>query len=243
MDQTADVPRAVQIFSFDEGRPTSPIATRVWRTRSVPIDTFTSVAATHWQMVVMKHQGRTSLTVRGPESKATTMPIPQDTEFLGVQFRVGTFMPNLPVGRLVDRDLTLPAAGTRTFWLNGSAWEFPTFDNVDVFLQRLTRRGLVVDDPLVVAARQGLHAELSSRSVRRRVRHATGLTLGLIRQIERAGHALTLLERGTTILDVVAQAGYADQPHLTRSLRRFLGHTPRRIVRGNTLKSSSRAGT
>ncbi len=227
-----DSPRAVEIFRFDEGRPTSSIAKRIWRTRSVPIDTFTSVAATHWQMVVMRHQGRTSLTVRGPETKATTMPVPQDTDFLGVYFRLGTFMPNLPVARLVDRDLALPAAGTRTFWLNGSAWEFPTFDNVDVFLQRLTRRGLVVHDPLVEVARQGRHAELSSRTLRRRIRHATGLTLGLIRQIERAEHALTLLERGDTILDVVAHAGYADQPHLTRSLRRFLGHTPSRIVRG-----------
>lgn len=231
MDKTADFPRAVQIFRFDEGRPTSPIATRVWRTRSVPIDTFTSVAATHWQMVVMKHQGRTSLTVRGPETKATTLPIPQDTEFLGVQFRVGTFMPTLPVARLVDRDLTLPDAGTRTFWLNGSAWEFPTFDNVDLFLRRLARRGLVVYDPAVEAARQERHPHLSSRSMRRRIRHTTGLTLGLIRQIERAGHALRLLERGATILDAVAQTGYADQPHLTRSLHRFLGHTPHRIVR------------
>jgi AraC-like DNA-binding protein len=231
MDKTTDLPRAVQIFSLDEGRPASPIAKRVWRTRSVPIDAFTSVAATHWQMVVMKHQGRTSLTVRGPETTATTVPIPQDTDFLGVEFRLGTFMPNLPVGRLVDRDLTLPDAGTRTFWLNGSAWEFPTFDNVDVFLRRLTQRGLVVYDPLVEAARQGRHAHLSSRSMRRRILHATGLTLGLIRQIDRAGQALRLLEDGATILDVVAQTGYADQPHLTRSLHRFLGHTPGRIVR------------
>jgi len=233
MDKTNDSPRAVEIFSFDEGRATSPIAAKVWRTRSVPIDTLTSVAKTHWLMVVTKHRGRTSLTVRGPETKASTVPIPQDTDFLGIQFRVGTFMPKLPVARLVDRDLTLPAAGTRTFWLNGSAWEFPTFDNVDVFLQRLTRRGLVVHDPLVDAAHLGRHVELSSRSMRRRIRHATGLTLGLIRQIERAEHALTLLERGATILDVVAHAGYADQPHLTRSLHRFLGHTPSRIVRGH----------
>jgi hypothetical protein len=239
MDKTTDSPRAVQIFSFDEGQPTSPIAKRIWRTRSVPIDTFTSVAATHWQMVVMRHQGQTSLTVRGPETKATTMPIPQDTDFLGVYFRLGTFMPNLPVVRLVDRDLTLPDAGARRFWLNGSAWEFPTFDNVEVFLRRLMHRGLVVNDPLVEAARRGRHQELSSRSVRRRVQRTTGLTLGLIRQIERAEHALKLLETGATILDVVAQTGYADQPHLTRSLRRFLGQTPRRIVP----TSSARAGT
>jgi AraC-like DNA-binding protein len=29
----------------------------------------------------------------------------------------------------------------------------------------------------------------------------------------------------------VEQAGYADQPHLTRSLRRFIGETPAQIMR------------
>jgi AraC-like DNA-binding protein len=45
-------------------------------------------------------------------------------------------------------------------------------------------------------------------------------------QIQRAHTALQLLEGGATILDTVAQAGYADQPHLHRSLTRFLGQTP-----------------
>jgi methylphosphotriester-DNA--protein-cysteine methyltransferase len=57
------------------------------------------------------------------------------------------------------------------------------------------------------------------------------LTHTLITQIERAQRAARLLECGATILDVVERAGYADQPHLGRSLRRFLGHTPARIRR------------
>jgi AraC-like DNA-binding protein len=31
-------------------------------------------------------------------------------------------------------------------------------------------------------------------------------------------------------LDVARQAGYADQPHLTRSLKRFVGQTPSQIA-------------
>ncbi|MCL4303751.1 MAG: hypothetical protein KJ077_49150 [Anaerolineae bacterium] len=31
--------------------------------------------------------------------------------------------------------------------------------------------------------------------------------------------------------DVVYQAGYADQPHLTRSLKHFVGQTPAQIIR------------
>ncbi len=47
----------------------------------------------------------------------------------------------------------------------------------------------------------------------------------------RARHARTLLQQGISILDTVEQAGYADQPHLTRSLKRFMGQTPAQILR------------
>ena len=40
-----------------------------------------------------------------------------------------------------------------------------------------------------------------------------------------------LLKDGTSILDTVVAAGYFDQAHLTRSLKRFVGQTPSDIVR------------
>jgi methylphosphotriester-DNA--protein-cysteine methyltransferase len=60
------------------------------------------------------------------------------------------------------------------------------------------------------------------------------LTQGYIRQIERARHALALLQQGASILDTVHNAGYFDQPHLTRSLKHFMGQTPAQIVRMNS---------
>lgn len=62
--------------------------------------------------------------------------------------------------------------------------------------------------------------------MRHRFLRATGLTQGTILQIERAKRASALLEQGVPILDTVYEAGYFDQPHLTRSLRRFVGKTP-----------------
>jgi AraC-like DNA-binding protein len=40
-----------------------------------------------------------------------------------------------------------------------------------------------------------------------------------------------LLRQGVPILDVVDGEGFSDQAHLTRSLKRFLGKTPRAIAR------------
>jgi methylphosphotriester-DNA--protein-cysteine methyltransferase len=83
----------------------------------------------------------------------------------------------------------------------------------------------------VARAIRGELQQVSTRTEQRRVRQVTGLTHGTIHQIERARQATILLRDGMPILDVVEQAGYYDQPHLTRSLQRFIGLTPARIAR------------
>jgi methylphosphotriester-DNA--protein-cysteine methyltransferase len=93
--------------------------------------------------------------------------------------------------------------------------------------------GLLVHDPVVDDVVQAQPHDLSLRSAQRRLVQATGLTLSTITQIERARHALTLLERGVSILDTVFEAGYFDQSHLTRSMRQFVGQTPAQIARAN----------
>jgi hypothetical protein len=222
--------RAVELFRFERRSSRSPLIEQTWQTRSEPEESFISVAVSQWEMVVTRQRGTARLTVRGPETKATTSPIPQDAEFFGIQFSLGTFMPGLPPGQLVDGSLTLPQATATTFWLEGSEWELPGPDNADVFVGRLVLAGLLVHDPVVPAALQGDVEGLSTRSVERRVSRATGLTRGAIGQIRRAERAAELLRRGVSPPDVAGQAGYADQPHLTRSLRRYEGRTPSQIA-------------
>lgn len=222
--------RALELFTLDRRPVCSPFVDETWRSRSEPEESFISVAASHWQMVVTRQWGAARLTVRGPETRATTVPIPHDAEFFGIRFTLGTFIPGLPPGRLVDRSLTLPQATSMSFLLNGSTWELPGPDNADVFVDRLIRAGLLVHDPVASA---GVHGDVkgwSTRTVERRVSRATGLTGGAIRQIRRAEVAVELLTRGVSPVDVAHRAGYADQPHLTRSLKRFMGQTPSQIV-------------
>jgi AraC-like DNA-binding protein len=223
--------RAAEVFVLEERALHSPFVEKVWRAYSQPEEGFISVAATHWEIVVCRLRDRSYVTVRGPETRATTVPIPQDAEFFGVQFRRGAFMPGLPPAHLVDDALTLPEASGNSFWLHGAAWELPAFDNLDAFVERLVRAGLLARDPVVEAALRGDAVDRSARSVQRRVVRATGLTQDTIRQIERAEQAVALIERGRSILETARLCGYADQAHLTRSLKRFAGQTPGQIVR------------
>ena len=222
--------RAVELFTFERRSVRSSVIEQTWQTRSEPEESFISVAVSHWEMVVTRQDGTARLAVRGPEAQATTSPIPRDAEFFGIQFSLGTFMPGLPPGQLVGHSLTLPQATKTSFWLAGSRWELPGPDNADVFADRLVRAGLLVHDPVVPASLHGEVEGLSTRSVERRVSRATGLTRGAIRQIQRAERAVGLLSRGVPALVVACQAGYADQPHMARSLRRLVGRTPSQIA-------------
>jgi Helix-turn-helix domain len=222
--------RAVDVFEFEQDSARSPLVERVWQTRSVPEESFISVAASNWEMVITRQDSVAWLTVLGPATKATTAPIPEDAEFFGIRFSLGTFMPRLPPGQLVDRGVTLPAATKRSVRLDGYRLELPGRDDVDAFVAKLVRTGLLEHDPVPQAAVHGPVDGLSPRSLERRVSRATGLTRGGIRQIRRAELAVRMLTEGVAPIDVALHAGYADQPHLTRSLRRFVGQTPAEIA-------------
>jgi AraC-like DNA-binding protein len=220
-------------FEFQERPSDSPYVETVWYTQSACAGSFTSRAVSRWEMVVWRHAGTTRVTVRGPETKATQADCPADAEFLGIQFKLGTFMPHLPARQLVDGSVTLPEASRTSFWLHGAAWPFPDFDNADTFVDRLVRKGLLAREPLVDAALQGDAQPWSLRSIQYRFLHATGLTQCAVRQIDRAQHAAALLQQGVSIPDTVYAAGYFDQSHLTRSLKRLIGQTPAQLARGN----------
>jgi hypothetical protein len=218
---------------FDQDRPSdSPFVERVWCCHSEAAGTFLSVASSHWEMVVTRLKGKTTVTLRGPETKVRNMHCPADGEWFAIRFRSGTFMPQLSTARLVDgRDVNLPQASGNSFWLNGSAWECPDFDNAETFVARLARTGVIARDSAVEAALQGDPQALSRRSAQRHFLQATGITHSTLRQIERARHATNLLRRGVSIIDTVHESGFFDQAHLTRSLRQFIGLTPAKIAR------------
>ena len=218
------------IFELEARPSDSPFVDRVWHARSVRSGMFYSTASNHFMMVVTRRDGKAWFTVRGPETRATPLLCDADGEWVGVDFRIGAFMPRVPVSALVDRDLTLPGAGEGSFWLDGSAWQFPDYENADTFVDRLVRDGLLVYEPVVDAVLHGQISDMSARSVQRRFVLATGLSQRTIQQIERARTAVTLLQRGVSILDTVHAAGFYDQPHLTRSLKRLLGQTPAELA-------------
>ena len=217
---------------FDDRPSQSPFIERVWRCHSLQAGAFTSIASPHWEMVVTRYRGQIRFTLRGPETRPTMAECPAEGEWFGIRFRLGAFMPKLPVARLIDRqDVDQPILTRQSFWLDGAQWDFPDFNNAETFVARLARRGFIDRDPAVEAALAGDDQALSVRSVQRHFRQATGMSHETYRQIARARHATRLLRGGASILDTVHEAGFFDQAHLTRSLKRLIGQTPATIMR------------
>ncbi len=217
---------------FDDRTSDSPFIERVWRCHSERAGQFHSIASPHWEMAVSRVRGRTFLTIRGPETKATLADCPADGEWFGIRFKFGTFMPSLPVSALIDRnDKDMPDMAGRGFWLDGAEWEYPGFETAEDFVSRLVKGGLITRNQAITEGLAGDEQALSLRSAQRHFRHATGMTHSTFRQIERAQRAVQLLKDGHSILDTVHEAGFFDQPHMTRALKRLVGQTPAGVLR------------
>lgn len=221
-------------FVFLERQSDSPFVEKIWHTNIEQDATFVSRAESVWEMVIIKYEGKTSLTIRGPETQASKAETSANAECFGITFKLGTFMPHLPLKKILDRqDKHLPEAGTQSFWLYGSAWQYPDYENADTFVARLLKQGIVEYDPVIEASLQDHPLDLSLRTVQRRFVQATGMSQKTVQQIERAQLATALLIQGKPILDTAYELGYYDQSHLTNSLTHFVGQTPAQIIQEN----------
>lgn len=202
----------------------SPYVARVWLGRASGSGTITAVAASTWSLVFLAADGVARATARGPQTTAATVRYQGSWESFGIDFAHGTHLAHIPAAGLIGRGLVCPVAGRR-FRLRDQWLEIPRMHTAELFVERLVRSGMLVRDPLVDFVVRGGAAPISARSVQRRVIAATGQTKGEIQRIERARSAAVLLADGVPALEVVHRLGFYDQPHLARSLRRFIGRT------------------
>ncbi|MEV7801676.1 AraC family transcriptional regulator [Microbispora sp. NPDC088329] len=215
-----------------ESRPSdSPYIERVWRSTSDDVGGMTSVATASWDLVFWEHLGRVNVSLQGPEPRASRAEVPEHATFFGIVFSLGTSMPHIPINRLVHGGAEIPDATRTSFHLKGSTWRLPDYDNAEEFVRRLVREEILASDPVVTATPDV--EDLSERTVQRRFVASTGLTRGAVRQINRARQAAVLIQEGVPAVEVVHRLGYFDQPHLARSLTRFIGRTATQLSRRN----------
>jgi AraC-like DNA-binding protein len=150
---------------------------------------------------------------------------------LTIAFRPEVYRTRLPGRATFNQGLWLPVEADRRFHVDGECFEVPDFDNVEQLVAALARKGLLERDPVVARALQGARQRLDERSIQRHFAEVTGLGLKMFQQIARAHAAAERLRQGQAAAQVAAELAFSDQAHLSHSLKRFLGQTPREIAR------------
>jgi len=202
----------------------------IWHGRADSNHTLMCPADGRWNLCFSTVKGRTQVSVEGPISRAVPKTHVEGVDWLVIKFRLGVYLPGMSARNYLDGADVLRQAANHSFWLHRSTWHMPTYDNADTFVDWLVRDDALQVNPVVSAALQNQPQAAAARTLRYHFLQTTGLSQSRIRQIERARAAMTLVQRDVSILDVVHRLDYADQPHLTRSLKRFMGYTPTQVM-------------
>lgn len=212
------------VIQFEHRPSDSPAVERVWRSRSDHQEWMTSVASAHWTLVAWRVGRGWRVAAQGPEATATTAPVPPGTEFVGIRLALGMRLDRPATDRIVG-DAAEFSVSRHSVRIGDVTLPLPSYDDAEDLVGRLIGTNRLLRDPLVIDTLRGERVATTARTVRRHFLATAGLTAATVRQIERARAAALRIRTGEPIGEVAHELGYFDQPHLSRSLTRFVGHT------------------
>jgi hypothetical protein len=218
----------------DERPADSPFVQRITNVRFAGVGGGVTRPDGCWDLVFLRLRGRVVALQTGLITRPVDLGFASGDEYLCISFKPGVFMPRLPGDQMLDRGLQRPIVSRREFWMDGDRLEIPSFQNAEGLVARLARQGLLQRDEIVHGVLTGAPRAITPRSVQRHFLRTTGLTRKAFQQIQRANQAVELLRKGRPAVQVALDLGYADQPHLIRSLKRIMGQTPGEIARARS---------
>jgi AraC-like DNA-binding protein len=196
----------------------------------------------------------TRLTVAGPDTQAILDRLPRGSVVVGVRFHPGAASPwfGLPLSELVNSRVPLAevwrsaadrlsdevnascsaegiAAALETFLLSRLG-EVGRSDREIAFLRRTAGDNF---HPVGVRMdRLAAYMGMSERTLRRRCLGAFGYGLKTLNRVLRFQRFLSLGAQSFngSLAEVAARAGYADQAHMSREVRRMSGISPGQLV-------------
>lgn len=201
----------------------------VWTGTASEITPRTVLADPCSSIIFVKSDESAEVIIRGPETKPRVDIFLPGYTWIGIRLQPGVHLQNLPVSQLTDSFRLVPADSNGRFRFEGTLLQFPDFNNVERLITRMCDLGYLSGNVLhsQELPRQGM----SSKSYSRFVKRNTGLSPYKLRQLQRMAEALRLLRQGMSAATVASELGFADQAHLTRAAKQFLGHTPKELLK------------
>ena len=165
----------------------------------------------------------------GPSLQPRTLESGEGDAYWGVEFRAHIVMKGATKESVLGATVDLAVDG-ESFDLLGRRYRVPEYVDLERFVDGLLEDGAIISREEVKRALDGDVSGYSPRSWQRHIRWVTGLSRKQIQQLQRARHAFFLLQSGCSASAAAVAAGYADQAHMTRSLRLLRSETPAQII-------------
>lgn len=205
----------------------NPYIETVWRTFNLTDGIYSATPDASWDLIIaITASGAKFALLAGQATKAQEVPYEKGSSSIVISFTPGAYMPEYPGNTLLDKTEFLPNFDENHFMLAGHTFAFPTFENAEKLVEKLVRLGILTSDKIVNDVMNGKRAALSERAVQRHFVKTTGMTQKYLEQIHRAQLAVRLLKKGEKPLDAAADAGYTDQSHLAKSLKKIMNKKP-----------------
>lgn len=204
-----------------------PLIDRVWETKNVADGTYLATPDGAWDFIVMiQADGSRNMAIAGQATKSVQVPYQAGTGGVVVSFAPDAYLPYTPGEKLLDRMEFLPNTDEGHFEYQGHVFAFPTFETAEEVVNEMIAKGLIASDELIRSLQEGVPKAASTRAFQRHFLKATGLTQKQFQQIKRAQQAVTLLKEGKKPIEAAMDAGYSDQPHLAKSLKKIMESKP-----------------
>lgn len=204
----------------------------VWTGTASEITSRTVLADPCISIILVKSDESAEVILRGPETKPRSDTLLPGYTWTGIRLQPGIRLKNFPTHQYTNGFRTLPADSKGRFRFEGTLLQFPGFENVEQLIERMYDLGYISGEVMHSQAlsKQGM----SSKSYARLVKRTTGLSPYKLHQLQRISEALRLLRQGMPAASVATELGFADQAHLTRAAKQFLGTPPKRCSGGST---------
>lgn len=199
-----------------------------WHAQADHDGTHLGLAMEYWTFFFRQEDGKVEVVVGAPHTEMLPLPYKAGGVYWGVLLKAHLFMPRLSKTDIPAYGHPLPIVNNKLV-IDEYEIALPSYNHAEEFAEELVRSGIVIVHPLVEKALSGVPS-LSERSIQRHMLQIAGFTRRELARIRRARHAYALLQAGMSIADVVVEAGYTDQAHLTKSLKILAGQTPGQIL-------------
>lgn len=212
----------------------STLVRTCWRVVVAADATWTTGGAEYWALAFTRTpDGRQLAQLAGPTLRPRAMDVHRGEVAWGVDLQPHAFWRGLAKTSVVDQLRDLPTERVDGQWwylLGGVRLPVPACEDLDDAVQSMCTAGLLVGEPSVAEVLLGGDVAVPARTLRRRFHATTGLRRAQVEQVRRARAAYALLQAGLPLAEAAAEAGFADQAHMTRELRRLAGCTPAQLL-------------